>query len=85
MHTLIRCSLIAAAAATSLAATDAWADEQANRHRGAITTDTVVITGRRQEPVAAIAVLRLEPRITLVDLKVALLDRIERAAWAEPF
>jgi hypothetical protein len=53
--------------------------------RGVITLDTVTIKGRLQQPIAAIDVTRLRPRLTLSDLRQPFLDRIDKSVYGAPF
>jgi len=53
--------------------------------RGVITLDTVTIKGRLQQPIAAIDVARLRPRLTLSELRQPFVDRIGKAVYGAPF
>jgi hypothetical protein len=53
--------------------------------RGVITLDTVTIKGRLQQPIAAIDVARLRPRLTLSELRQPFVDRIGKAVYNAPF
>jgi hypothetical protein len=66
----------------------ASADEaqQAPRaQRGVVNLDTLIITSHLQRPVASIEVNRMEPALTLSDLRVALVERIETAIYGSRF
>src|SRR5262245_56900332 len=45
----------------------------------------VTITGRIQKPIAAVDVSRIQPKLTLAELRQPFLDRIEQAIYKEPF
>jgi hypothetical protein len=53
--------------------------------RGVISIREVVIVGRVQKPVASVDVNKLQPKLTLADLKQPLVDRIEEAVHHDPF
>jgi hypothetical protein len=53
--------------------------------RGVITLETVTIKGRLQQPIAAIDVTRLRPRLTLSELRQPFVDRIGKSVYTEPF
>ena len=45
----------------------------------------VTITGRIQKPIAAVDVSRIQPKLTLAELRQPFLDRIEQAIYKDPF
>ncbi len=53
--------------------------------RGVITLAEVTITGRIQKPIAAVDVSRIQPKLTLAELRQPFLDRIEKAIYRDPF
>lgn len=53
--------------------------------RGVITLAEVTITGRIQKPIAAVDVSRIQPKLTLGELRQAFLERIEAAIYKDPF
>lgn len=53
--------------------------------RGVITLAEVTITGRVQKPIAAVDVNRIQPKLTLAELRQPFLDRIEQAIYKDPF
>lgn len=57
----------------------------AQEDRGVITLAEVTITGRIQKPIAAVDVNRIQPKLTLAELRQPFLDRIEQAIYADPF
>ena len=53
--------------------------------RGVITLAEVTITGRIQKPIAAVDVNRIQPKLTLAELRQPFIDRIEQAIYKDPF
>lgn len=52
---------------------------------GVITINEVTIVGRVQKPVASVDVSKIQPKLTLAELKQPFLDRIEEATRTDPF
>lgn len=50
-----------------------------------VTISEVTIVGRVQKPIAAVDVSRIQPKLTLAELKQSFTDRIERALYRAPF
>ena len=50
-----------------------------------VTISEVTIVGRIQRPIAAVDVSRIQPHLTLSELKQSFTDRIERALYRAPF
>lgn len=50
-----------------------------------ITISEVTIVGRVQKPIAAVDVSRIQPKMTLGELRQPFLDRIEEAIYHAPF
>ena len=79
---------ILCAAALMLAAASASAQDKGGKpapQRGVITLAEVTITGRIQKPIAAVDVSRIQPKLTLAELRQPFLDRIEQAIYKDPF
>jgi hypothetical protein len=74
-----------AALLSSSVAAGAEGQKKPRQPRGVITLDTVTIKGRLQQPIAAIDVTRLRPRLTLSDLRQPFLDRIDKSVYGAPF
>ena len=53
--------------------------------RGVITLAEVTITGRIQKPIAAVDVSRIQPKLTLAELRQPFLQKIEEAIYRSPF
>ena len=50
-----------------------------------VTISEVTIVGRVQKPIAAVDVSRIQPKLTLAELRQPFLDRIEKAIQNDPF
>jgi hypothetical protein len=59
--------------------------QEKGKQRGVITLAEVTITGRIQKPIAAVDVSRIQPKLTLAELRQPFLDRIEQAIFKDPF
>lgn len=55
------------------------------QQKGPLTIGEVTIVGRVQKPVAAVDVSKIQPKLTLAELRQPFLERIEEAARKEPF
>ena len=50
-----------------------------------VTITEITIVGRVQKPIAAVDVSRIQPKLTLAELRQPFLDRIEKAVYHDPF
>ena len=50
-----------------------------------VTISEVTIVGRVQKPIAAVDVSRIQPKLTLAELRQPFIHRIEKALLKEPF
>jgi hypothetical protein len=50
-----------------------------------VTISEVTIVGRVQKPIAAVDVSRIQPKLTLAELRQPFVDRIEKAVYHDPF
>ena len=82
-HLVTRSSLVAAVAC-ALALTLA-APASAQKKPRIVTISEVTIVGRVQKPIAAVDVSRIQPKLTLAELRQPFLDRIEKAVYNDPF
>jgi hypothetical protein len=57
----------------------------AQRKGRVITISEVTIVGRVQKPIAAVDVSRIQPKLTLAELKQPFVDRIEKSISRDPF
>lgn len=61
-----------------------WAQSALAQGR-VVTISEVTIVGRVQKPIAAVDVSRIQPKLTLAELKQTFSDRIEKALYQAPF
>jgi len=76
-------STIASLAALLVLAPSAHAQEKTGGR--VITISEVTIVGRVQKPIASVDVNKIQPKLTLAELRQPFLDRIEAATLTEPF
>jgi hypothetical protein len=50
-----------------------------------VTISEVTIVGRVQKPIAAVDVSRIQPKLTLAELRQPFMHRIEKAIYSDPF
>ena len=79
----LSCAVLAALALAALPSVAAA--QEAPKQRGVITLAEVTITGRIQKPIAAVDVNRIQPKLTLAELRQPFLGRIEAAMYSSPF
>lgn len=60
-------------------------DASAQQAGRVITIGEVTIVGRVQKPIASVDVSKIQPKLTLAELRQPFLDRIEQATFKEPF
>jgi hypothetical protein len=53
--------------------------------KGVITLAEVTIVGRIQQPIASVDVNRIQPKLTLQELRQPFLDKIEQVLYQDPF
>src|SRR5579859_5948137 len=78
-----------------VAALAAWpamarADDQSTQRatkqqQGVLQIGEITIVGRVQKPIAAVDVAKIQPKLTLAELRQPFLDRIEEAVRKDPF
>jgi hypothetical protein len=66
------------------AAADAQ-DKPAKPQQGVLQVGEITIVGRVQKPIAAVDVAKIQPKLTLAELRQPFLDRIEEAVRKDPF
>ena len=80
--------LLAAVAALAWAG-PAAAQEQGGKppkpQQGVLQVGEITIVGRVQKPIAAVDVAKIQPKLTLAELRQPFLDRIEEAVRKDPF
>ncbi len=68
-----------------LALLAAAAPAHAQKKSNVITIGEVTIVGRVQKPIASVDVSKIQPKLTLAELRQPFLDRIEEAVRRDPF
>jgi hypothetical protein len=81
--TRLRVIAVAGVAAGMLVSGASWGQDKPTK--GVITLSEVTIVGRIQKPIAAVDVNRIQPKLTLHELRQPFLDRIEQAVYEDPF
>jgi hypothetical protein len=84
---------VVALAAFAMLAPSAWAQEKtgapaaghAKQQQGVLQVGEITIVGRVQKPIAAVDVAKIQPKLTLAELRQPFLDRIEEAVRKDPF
>jgi hypothetical protein len=74
-----------AAAAASADDPSSGAQRQTKVQTGVLQIGEITIVGRVQKPIAAVDVAKIEPKLTLAELRQPFLDRIEEAVRKDPF
>jgi hypothetical protein len=70
----------------ALCASLSWAPAAAAQKKSRVVTiSEVTIVGRVQKPIAAVDVSRIQPKLTLAELRQPFIDRIEKAISSDPF
>jgi len=72
-------------AALVAASTSAPALAQSSGKSRVVTISEVTIVGRIQKPIAAVDVSRIQPKLTLAELRQPFLQKIEEAIYRSPF
>jgi hypothetical protein len=90
--TFVVVTCVASAALTialAMGASPARAQERApargKQDQGVLTVGEITIVGRVQKPIAAVDVAKIQPKLTLAELRQPFLDRIEEALHKDPF
>jgi hypothetical protein len=75
-----------AAGASSARAQDSAPQRAATKQgAGVLQIGEITIVGRVQKPIAAVDVAKIQPRLTLAELRQPFLDRIAEAVTKDPF
>ncbi len=72
-------------AATPALAQDSGAQRAVKQQSGVLQVGEITIVGRVQKPIAAVDVAKIQPKLTLAELRQPFLDRIEEAVKKDPF
>ncbi len=86
----IRLAFAAGLALFAAASRDARAQDQtpqrsSKQQQGVLQIGEITIVGRVQKPIAAVDVAKIQPKLTLAELRQPFLDRIEEAVRKDPF
>jgi hypothetical protein len=60
-------------------------DKSKASQQGVLQIGALTIVGRVQKPIAAVDVAKIQPKLTLAELRQPFLDRIEEATRKDPF
>ncbi len=85
MKKYLHAFVIVAAALAVLAPTEKAHAQETKPGGRVITISEVTIVGRVQKPIAAVDVNRIQPKLTLQELRQPFLDRVEQAVYQDPF
>ena len=69
----------------ALAALAPVARADGKQQQGVLQIGEITIVGRVQKPIAAVDVAKIQPKLTLAELRQPFLDRIEEAVRKDPF
>ena len=69
----------------SASAQDNSSGRQTKQQQNVLQIGEITIVGRVQKPIAAVDVAKIEPKLTLAELRQPFLDRIEEAVHKDPF
>jgi hypothetical protein len=78
-------SLFTLLAATSASAQQPQGAGNANKGGNVLQVGEITIVGRVQKPIASVDVSKIQPKLTLAELRQPFLDRIEEAVVHDPF
>jgi hypothetical protein len=85
-------TLVVAAASQVLLISPAWGQDHAGgavqrqtKQQSVLQVGEITIVGRVQKPIAAVDVAKIQPKLTLAELRQPFLDRIEEAVRKDPF
>jgi hypothetical protein len=79
-------AVVMLAGASTARAQDAAAQRATSKQgAGVLQIGEITIVGRVQKPIAAVDVAKIQPKLTLAELRQPFLDRIEEAVRKAPF
>ncbi|HZU84139.1 MAG TPA: hypothetical protein VE987_14520 [Polyangiaceae bacterium] len=81
-------TLFATVSSAALAQDQAGAQppsRQTKHDQAVLKISEITIVGRVQKPIAAVDVAKIQPKLTLAELRQPFLDRIEEATRKDPF
>jgi len=80
----LRLAVLASCLGLTLSLSSVARAQTASKSR-VVTISEVTIVGRIQKPIAAVDVSRIQPKLTLAELRQPFLQRIEAAIYRSPF
>jgi hypothetical protein len=83
-YALLRYAVLASCLGFTLSLSSVARAQTASKSR-VVTISEVTIVGRIQKPIAAVDVSRIQPKLTLAELRQPFLQRIEAAIYRSPF
>ncbi len=83
--TFLAATLLSLACAAGASAQDKGAAKATKPQQGVLQVGEITIVGRVQKPIAAVDVAKIQPKLTLAELRQPFLDRIEQAVYKDPF
>jgi hypothetical protein len=78
-------SVAALLAVSGVARADDQSQRATKQQQGVLQIGEITIVGRVQKPIAAVDVAKIQPKLTLAELRQPFLDRIEEAVRKDPF
>ena len=78
-------SLTLVLAFSAVAPTASAQERQIKQQQNVLQIGEITIVGRIQKPIAAVDVAKIQPKLTLAELRQPFLDRIEEAVHKDPF
>jgi hypothetical protein len=77
--------VVALVAGTAIVALGQVAHADGKGQQGILQIGEITIVGRVQKPIAAVDVAKIQPKLTLAELRQPFLDKIEEATRKDPF
>jgi hypothetical protein len=81
----MKTTTVAAVALVTLGGLAPKANAENKPTQGVLQVGEITIVGRVQKPIAAVDVAKIQPKLTLAELRQPFLDRIEEAVHKDPF
>ena len=78
-------TMVLVALATLTISSAASAQDKPKAQPGVLQVGEITIVGRVQKPIASVDVSKIQPKLTLAELRQPFLDRIEEAIRHDPF
>jgi hypothetical protein len=85
MNPILHRVAVALVASTAVVAFGPLAHADGKSQQGILQIGEITIVGRVQKPIAAVDVAKIQPKLTLAELRQPFLDKIEEATRKDPF